>query len=147
MSASVRKYEPVVSLTRSGGVHATTLPTAVDRGATAFERCGTEPWPAGPRAINLDSTRLLLGRADVGADDLAAGADDAAAFGEAELGVDGVEVLVDHELRADLGRALFAGLREEDDVAIERRRSTACSISTSIRLATRLSLSSTVPRP
>ena len=45
---------------------------------------------------------------------------DAAALGEAVLRVDRVEVLVDHELRADFGRAFLARLGQEDHVAIER---------------------------
>ncbi len=36
------------------------------------------------------------------------------------LGVDRVEVLVDHELRADVGRAFLARLGQEDHVAVER---------------------------
>src|SRR4029453_16522700 len=50
--ASCLKYEPVVSLTRSGGVHCVTLPTASVRSDTAFDCCGTEPCPAGPFAIS-----------------------------------------------------------------------------------------------
>src|SRR5688572_7654005 len=46
------KYAPVVSLTRSGGVHCATLPTAAESLVTALLRDGTEPWPAGPRATN-----------------------------------------------------------------------------------------------
>ena len=57
---------------------------------------------------DLDEARFLLGRADVGLADLAAGPHHPAALGKAELGVDGVEVVVDHELRPDVGRALFA---------------------------------------
>ena len=69
----------------------------------------------------LDRARLLLGGADVGLADRAARAHEAAALGQTEFGVDGVEVVVDHELRADVRRAFLAGLGEQDDVAIERR--------------------------
>ena len=48
------------------------------------------------------------------------GPDHATAFGQTELGVDGVEMLVDHELRAELGSALLARLGQQDDVALER---------------------------
>ena len=106
---------------RSGGVHSATLPTALDRWVTALLCDGTEPWPAGPRAM-ISTARGSFSVVPMFARvHLAAGPHDAAAFGEAELGVDRVEVVVDHELRADLGRALLAGLGQEDDVAIERR--------------------------
>ncbi len=49
-----------------------------------------------------------------------AGPHDTAAFGEAELRVDRIEMAVGHELRADIRRAFFAGFGEQDDVAIER---------------------------
>ena len=52
--------------------------------------------------------------------DLAARPHHPAALGQAELGVDGVEVVVDHELRADVGRAFLARLGQQDDVAVER---------------------------
>lgn len=45
----------------------------------------------------------------------------APALGEAILGVDRVQVVVDHELRAHIRRAFFAGLGQEDHVPIERR--------------------------
>ena len=52
MVASFLKYAPVVSLMRSGGDHSATLPTAADSRVTALLRDGTEPWPAGPRAMS-----------------------------------------------------------------------------------------------
>jgi len=63
---------------------------------------------------------FLFGRADVRVDILSSAADDAAAFGEAILGVDCLEVLIDHELRAHVGRAFLARFGEKDHVAIER---------------------------
>ncbi len=50
--ASLRKYEPVVSFTRSGGTHSATLVTAAESCVTALPRDGTEPCPAGPRAMS-----------------------------------------------------------------------------------------------
>ena len=95
-------------MTRSGGIHAATLPTAADRSDTALVRDGTEPWPAGPRAMSSTARGSFSVVPTLARTDLAAGADDAAALGQAEFGVDRVEVVVDHELRANLGRALFA---------------------------------------
>ena len=69
----------------------------------------------------LHRARLLLGRADVGLLHLAARPHHPAAFGQAELGVDRVEVAVDHELRAHVGGAFFTGLGQQDHVAVERR--------------------------
>ena len=51
---------------------------------------------------------------------LAAAPHDPAAFGEAELGRDRIEVVVGHELRADVRRAFFTCFRQQDHVAIER---------------------------
>ena len=68
----------------------------------------------------LDGARNLLERLHRRELDLAARARHAAAFREAVLGVDFREVLVGHELDADARRTLFAGLGQEDDVAIER---------------------------
>ena len=47
----LRKYAPVVSLMRRGGTQLAILPTAADRCVTALFFDGTEPWPAGPRAM------------------------------------------------------------------------------------------------
>src|SRR3954470_16019903 len=49
-AANLRKYEPVVSLMRSGGVQSTIFATDRDRWATTLACRGTEPCPAGPRA-------------------------------------------------------------------------------------------------
>jgi hypothetical protein len=49
-----------------------------------------------------------------------AGAHDAAALGEAELGFDLGEVFFHHELDAELHGAFLARLGEEDHIAVER---------------------------
>ena len=63
---------------------------------------------------------FLLGRADVGLLHLAARTHDATAFGQAELRVDRVEVVVHHELRAHVGGAFLTGLGQQNHVAVER---------------------------
>ncbi len=68
----------------------------------------------------LDAARNLLERLDRRVLGDAADPDRAAALGEAVLGLDLRIVLAHHELHAEVRAALFAGLRQEDDVAIER---------------------------
>ena len=71
----------------------------------------------------LDRPRILFERLHRRVRRLAADAGHASAFGEAVFGVDGVAVLLRHEVDADrLGRraALLARLRQKDHVAIER---------------------------
>ena len=107
---------------RSGGVHSATLPTAADSLVTALPRDGTEPWPAGPRAMSSTKRGSFSVVPMLAWRTCAAGPHHAAAFGEAVLGADRIEMVVGHELRADVGRAFLAGFRQQDHVAIERRR-------------------------
>jgi hypothetical protein len=76
---------------------------------TALPRDGTEPWPAGPRAM-ISTKRGSFSVVH-----------HASALGETELGGDRLEVMVGHELRADLRRAFFAGFCQQNHVAVERR--------------------------
>ena len=87
---------------------------------TAFERSGTEPWPAAPRAVSSMARGIFSSVWIEAKVTLPPCAVEAAALGQAELRVDRREVLVDHELDAEAHRALFAGLEEGDDVAVER---------------------------
>ena len=65
-----------------------------------------------------------------------------------ELGVDLVDVPLDEKANADADRVgLFAGLREKNQIAIERHARALDEEEDGIRLAARLSLSSVVPRP
>ena len=48
-----------------------------------------------------------------------AGGGAAATLGEAVLGRNGVPVFLDHEIDADIGRALLTGLGQEDDIPVE----------------------------
>ena len=68
----------------------------------------------------FDRPRDLLRRLHRGEPDLSAFARHATAFGEAILGLDIGEVLLDHEVDADARRSLFPRFREEDHVAIKR---------------------------
>ena len=68
----------------------------------------------------LDAARDLLQRLHRRVLHLAADADDAAAFGNAVLGVDQRELLLHQVADADAGAAFLAGFRDEDHVARER---------------------------
>ena len=68
----------------------------------------------------VDALRKFLRGLHAGIADLAIDARRVAALGEAVLGIDRVEVLVDHELDTDVRRALLACFGEEDHVAVER---------------------------
>ena len=115
------KYDAVVSLRRSGGFHAPIFPTAAATPSTALFWFGTEPWPAGPVTMSSTGRGSFSVVPTLACTHLAAAPHDAAALGQAELGVDGVEVAVGHELRADVRRAFLAGFGQQDHVAIERR--------------------------
>ena len=68
----------------------------------------------------LDATRNLLQRLNRRVLGLAADPRDAAAFGEAVLGVDFGKMILDEVADADAGAALLTRLRHKDHVAIER---------------------------
>ena len=80
---------------------------------------GTEPCPAVPVTRRLARAGTFSVVATFRADELAAAADHAAALGEAVLRLDGGPVVLDHEGDADADIALFAGLGQKDDVAVE----------------------------
>ena len=93
---------------RSGGDHSAILPTAAESFVTALPRDGTEPWPAGPRAMistkrgSFSVVPMLDWRICPPV------LHHTAALGEAELGADRIEMVVGHELRADIRRAFLA---------------------------------------
>ena len=94
MPASRRKYVPVVSLSRMSGFHAATVATAFDRWTIALVRSGIEPWPEMPVAVSSIAYGIFSSVCDRRVLHLAADARDAAALGEAVLGVDLRIVLV-----------------------------------------------------
>ncbi len=73
-----------------------------------------------PARGQRDAVGDLLGRLHAREPYLSARARDAAALGEAVLGVDLRPVVLDQELDAELRAGLLAGLGQEDHVAVER---------------------------
>src|SRR4029453_10605714 len=70
---------------------------------------------------DFDWARFFLCGPDVRLPRSTAGSDNSPALGKAVLGVDGVEMVVDHELRAELRSTLLAGFSQEDDITVEYR--------------------------
>ena len=104
-----------------GGFHLATDDTAVVSLTTAFDRSGTEPWPAVPRAVSV-MARGIFSSVWIDAKVTlppwrlrlppSARQNSASIFGE---------VLVwPCNCDAEAHRAFFAGLEERDDVAVER---------------------------
>ena len=115
------KYWRVVSFKRIGVCLAAAAAIARLSFVTAFSVSGTEAWPEGPTVRGqfdgpchlfrrfhlrqLEASRLPLNERP---------------FGEAVFRIDRIEVLLDHEINPNSGRAFFANIGEEDRVAIAR---------------------------
>ena len=118
--ASRLKYAAVVSFNRISGRHSPIRATAPARRTIGFVLSGTDPWPAIPLATSSMRRGIFSSVCTVANVDAARLARDAAALGEAVLGIHSAKWSRDDEVDADAGAALLAGLREKDDVAIER---------------------------
>ena len=70
---------------------------------------------------DADAVGDFFGRLDTAVLDFSACAHDATAFGETELGVDFSEMFAHHKLDAELHGSFFAGLGQENHVAVERQ--------------------------
>ena len=92
----------------------------MDSFTTAFERSGTEPWPAVPRAVSVMARGIFSSVWIEAKVTLPPWRLRLPPSARQNSDVDLGQVLVDHELDAEAHGAFLAGLEERDDVAVER---------------------------
>ena len=147
ISPSRAKYARVVSLRTTGGCHCVTAVMARARRAIGLRLERHRPVPRDAVRDQIDALRKFLRGLHADVADFAVHARRAAALREAVLGVDRVEVLVDHELDADLSACPPRRPRRGRSRRDRAPRGCASSCSIVMSPAVTLSLSSTVPRP